>query len=200
MRRADCALQIDIFRVLALKPREGKGFGYDIVVDNRANEDIFVLSIDLRGEVERDIMGAFSTEYRVVFAIELEAALPKSDQVEGTLEGVVYDEHNQQWGIQCNGELRYSLDTAHLGRQTWQYRLTVPCPLRLPGRNRTTVRLLFKRKARKLIEENGLPSNSGASLGRGHQKHSLVIRLESGQLLSTEIDSGILELVANWPD
>ncbi len=155
-----------------LAQRDGPGLGYDVVLRNDSNEDLFANAVEISGARALEIHGAGAV---------LERA---------------YEALSPDFGAKCTGQFTYEISTRDT-QKSWKYSFCMPIMCRIPPKDRVVLRILFRRNSRSLVERT-TEGSSGGFQEPGIVKldrHSLSVKLENGEALSYTVDDGFLRLI-----
>jgi hypothetical protein len=180
-----------IASVLNMVPREGFGFGYDIVLTNDGHENLFVEKIEIAGERAMQIDGAGALVDRVSYDVVLDSWIGEEET--NPVTGVAYASSSPDFGSECSGAITYEVNT-QTQEKWWRYAISVPVVMRIPAKDRVIVSLRFRRNMRSVAQR----WTEGYSRGFHEpnivirDEHLLTAKLQGGGALSHEVDLKLL--------
>ena len=182
-----------IVSVTTLTQRDGPGIGYDIVLRNDGNEDLFSKAVELSGSQAVEIHGAGAMLERAVYDVVLDSSVGQG--LDPLLDGTVYDASSPEFGAKCTGRFTFELST-NKTQKCWEYSFCVPIVTRIPANDRVILRILFRRNRRSLVEH----ASEGSSRGFFEpgsvrvDRHLLTVKLDNGEAVSHEVGGAFLKL------
>ncbi len=177
-----------------LAQRDGPGLGYDVVLRNDSNEDLFANAVEISGARALEIHGAGAVLERAVYDVVLDSSVAEGSRP--TLDGTAYEALSPDFGAKCTGQFTYEISTRDT-QKSWKYSFCMPIMCRIPPKDRVVLRILFRRNSRSLVERT-TEGSSGGFQEPGIVKldrHSLSVKLENGEALSYTVDDGFLRLI-----
>jgi TIR domain len=192
---------VELTAVRQLVSKKGDGLGYELIIENLGSSPIFADTALIRGWRKVNSNGASYMLRRVVYAIDMDCSFAESDtpQNEATIQGETYEVDDEEWGTRSKGRFRFVQDTS-LSEKVWEYSLAVPISLQIGATERITLRLLFRRKDRQVMEDYSDGQSLGEHTWGTTEEHEIVLSFGNENAVSAKIDWRFLALIANWSE